>query len=157
MKDGLKTILVLASAVALLTSCAGFSGRYAVGERQGVMKSYSGNMKAIGAFLKTGQGSAADVASRARKMASGTGNLKGMFPMGTSSTDLPGKTRAKPEIWQKKAAFDKAADDMADYATKFANAAASGDKAAMGAAAGALGKQGCGGCHKNFRGPKPKA
>lgn len=156
MKITLKSIVLLAAAIGLLTSCAGFSARYAIGERQGVMKSYGGDMKAIGGFLKKGQGSAADVAARARKMAGSTDRLKGMFPKGTSSTDLPGKTRAKPAIWKKKAAFDQAADIMKVYAMRLAVAADSGDKKKIGAATGALGKRGCGGCHSDFRGPKPK-
>ncbi len=54
------------------------------------------------------------------------------------------------------AAFKQAADMMSVYALKVADAAGSGDKKAMGAAMGQLGKKGCGGCHKDFRGPKPK-
>ena len=54
------------------------------------------------------------------------------------------------------ASFKQAADIMSVYALKLADAAGSGDKKAMGAAMGQLGKKGCGGCHSDFRGPKPK-
>ena len=79
-----------------------------------------------------------------------------MFPKGTSSKDRPGQTRAKPNIWAKKAAFDQAADIFVVYADRLAAAAGTGDKKAVGAAMGQLGRRVCGGCHSNFRGPKPK-
>ena len=82
--------------------------------------------------------------------------MTALFPKGTSLKDMPGKTRAKPEIWTKMAAFDQAANIFAVYATRVADAAGSGDRKAIGAAMGQLGKRGCGGCHSDFRGPKPK-
>ncbi len=54
------------------------------------------------------------------------------------------------------AAFKQAASMMSVYALKVADAAGSGDKKAIGAAMGKLINQGCNGCHKGFRGPKPK-
>ncbi len=160
MKIGTKNIVILALAMGLLTSCAD-----PIQERKGLMRSNGGNMKAIGAFLKTGKGSAADVATRARKISANAEMMKGLFPAGTSSKDKPGQTRAKPSIWAKraihnqaedKAAFNNAAEIMSVYALKLAAAADTGDKKAIGAAMGQLGKSGCGGCHKFFRGPKPK-
>ena len=160
MNIGTKNIVILAVAMGLLASCA-----YPIQERKGLMRSNGGNLKAIGAFLKTGKGSASDVASRARKIAGTADMMKGLFPSGTSSKDKPGQTRAKPLIWAKRAthnqaedmaAFNNAADIMSVYALKLASAADSGDKKAIGAAMGQLGKNGCGGCHKFFRGPKPK-
>ncbi len=160
MKNGTKNIVILALAMGLLTSCAD-----PIQERKGLMRSNGGNMKAIGAYLKTGKGSAADVASRARKIADNANKIAGLFPAGTSLKDKPGQTRAKPAIWAKRAihnqaeemaAFKQAADIMSVYALKLADAAGSGDKKAMGAAMGQLGKKGCGGCHSDFRGPKPE-
>ncbi len=160
MKIGAKNIVILALAMGLLTSCAD-----PIQERKNLMRSNGGNMKAIGAFLKTGKGSAADVATRARKIADNAKQISSLFPAGTSLKDKPGQTRAKPGIWAKRAihnqaeemaAFKQAADIMSVYALKLADAAGSGDKKAIGAAMGQLGKKGCGGCHSDFRGPKPK-
>ena len=160
MKNGTKSIVILALAIGLLTSCAD-----PIQERKGLMRNNNANMKAIGAYLKTGKGSAADVASRARKVADNAKKIKGLFPAGTSLKDRPGQTRAKSGIWAKRAihnqaeemaAFKQAADIMGVYAMKLADAADSGDKKAIGAAMGQLGKRGCGGCHSDFRGPKPK-
>ena len=160
MKNGTKNIVILALAMGLLTACAD-----PIQERKGLMRDNGGNMKAIGAYLKTDKGSTADVASRARKIADNAKKIKGLFPEGTSLKDRPGQTRAKPAIWAKRAihnqaedmaAFNQAADIMGVYAMKLADAADSGDKKAIGAAMGQLGKRGCGGCHSDFRGPKPK-
>lgn len=165
MKYRLKSIVSLALAAGLLAACAGgLDGP--VQARKNLMRNNNGNVKAIGAFLKTGKGSTADVASRARMIAANARKIKGLFPKGTSSKDLPGQTRAKPAIWAKRsihnqaedmAAFKQAADMMGVYAMKLAEAADTGDKKAIGAALGQLGKRGCGGCHGDFRGPRPKS
>jgi cytochrome c556 len=128
----------------------------AIHARQDLMRNNISNVKAVGAFLKTGKGSTADVAARARKVAANAEMINGLFPKGTSLKDRPGETRAQPGIWAKPAAFAQAADIMAVYENKLADAADSGDKKAIGAALGQLGKRGCGGCHNDFRGPKPK-
>lgn len=156
MNYGFKITIMSLAAVMLLASCETMMSMDPVSSRKGMMKGFGGNMKAMGGFLKTGKGSAADVESRARRMAGSADQIKKLFPKGTSSKDMPGKTRAKPAIWAKKAAFDQAADMMAVYASRMADAAAKGDKKAMGAAMANLGKRGCGGCHSDFRGPKPK-
>ena len=48
MNIGTKNIVILAVAMGLLASCAD-----PIQERKGLMRSNGGNMKAIGAFLKT--------------------------------------------------------------------------------------------------------
>ncbi len=167
MKYWSKSIVLLAVALGLLASCAELGMDDPIKARKNLMRDNNSNLKAIGAFLKTGKGSTADVASRARHIADNAKKIKGLFPKGTSSKDRPGQTRAKPRIWAKKpppvhnqaeemAAFKQAAEIMGVYAMRLADAADSGDKKAIGAALGKLGKSGCGGCHKGFRGPKPK-
>jgi len=49
-----------------------------------------------------------------------------------------------------------AAGVLAAESTKLAAAAKAGDKDAIAKAAGDVGKLGCGGCHKTYRGDKPK-
>ena len=106
MKISLSKIVLAAAMIGLLGSCAEMMGsKDPISQRRDAMKSYGGNMKAIGAFVKTGKGSASDVAARARRMAASAGGMKDLFPKGTSLKDMPGKTRAKPEIWTKMARF----------------------------------------------------
>lgn len=64
-----------------------------------------------------------------------------------------GKTDSKPDIWQDWDKFVAAAKKMGEESGKLADAAQSGDMAAIGAQVKALGKS-CGGCHKPFRKPK---
>ena len=165
MKYGMKSFVLVALAIALLTSCAGMYSGDPIKARKNLMRDNDSNLKAISAFLKEDKGSAADVASRARKVAANAKQIKSLFPKGTSLKDRPGQTRAKPGIWAKRAihnqaedmaAFKQAADIMAVYALKLADAAGSGDKKAIGAAMGQLGNRGCNGCHSDFRGPEPK-
>lgn len=125
-------------------------------ERSKLMKGLGGNMKAIGAFLKKGEGSAADVGKRARQIAAMAARIPDLYPKGTSMNDGVGKTRAKPEIWTQRVAFEAASAKLSELAWNMSAAAATGNKGAIGKAMGPMGKVGCGGCHKVFRGPKIK-
>ena len=165
MQHRIRNLLLATMALGLLGSCAGMGMNDPIQARKDLMRANGANLKAIGAYLKSGKGSASDVAARARKVAASGGQMKSLFPKGTSSKDMPGKTRAKPAIWAKSsrhnqaeemASFKLAADIMTAYANQVATAAGSGNKGAIGAAMGKLGKSGCDGCHKDFRGPKPK-
>jgi len=77
-----------------------------------------------------------------------------LFPKGTSLNDDAGKTRAKPDIWRNWSGFKARAATLKAEATKLSQAAKSGDKTAIATAFGSLGKNGCGGCHRQFRGPR---
>ncbi len=75
--------------------------------------------------------------------------VTGLFLDGTSKADRPGKTVAKPEIWQDRAKFETAFDNWRTAVAALANVAGDGQPA-LAAAVGDLGKA-CGGCHKPFR------
>ena len=125
--------------------------------RQKAMRSFGGNMKAIGGFIKAGKGSAADVEKRLMAMAATAPKIPNFFPKGSDSETLGlKKSGARPEIWTKWDDFKKASDNMAVQARKFAAVIKTGDKAAMGKAMGAFGKSACGTCHRPFRKKRPK-
>ena len=126
----------------------------AIKARQGLMKNNGKNFGVIAGFVKKGKGTAAAAASSARKIASNVSLVVDLFPKGTSMTDSVAKNRAKPEIWQDRAKFVAAAANLVKLAWDLSLAAETGDKGAMGKAMGAMGKNGCTGCHKLFRGPK---
>jgi len=75
--------------------------------------------------------------------------LKAVFPAGTGR-DAVAKTRAKPEVWSKRAEFDAAADKLVAESAKLIDAAKTGNidtfRAQFKVYVGA-----CGGCHE---GPK---
>lgn len=88
------------------------------------------------------------VRASAEQLASLAPQASGWFPAGTGP-DV-GKTRAKPEIWQERADFDRRMADFNTAAKAFQAAAAGGDFAAIGDAHAALGKT-CSACHDRFR------
>jgi cytochrome c556 len=119
--------------------------------RQEAMKGFGGNMKAINEFVEKGAGTPEDVAAKAGAIEEGSKQIVALFPAGTGMDDGVGKTGAKKEIWDKPDDFKAAADNMGMLAGKLKEAAATGDKQQIADAFGALGKNGCGGCHQTFR------
>ena len=145
---GAMTVLAIAAMPSLLSAQ---DPAAVLKERQETMKQLGGNMKAINDFVEAGTGSAEDVATRAASIREIAGKIPTLFPEGTSMDDGIGKTGAKPAIWSDWSGFQAAAKKMGEEAGKLAEVAAAGDRDAIGAQFGALGKDGCGGCHQTFR------
>jgi cytochrome c556 len=80
-----------------------------------------------------------------------TATLKQLFPKGTAKGETSEKSAALPAIWEKWSDFEQAAQRFQQESAKFAEVAQGGDMAAIAQQLGALGKQGCGGCHQDFR------
>lgn len=123
-----------------------------VKKRQETMKQLGGHMKAIKTFIEGGEGSAADVAERAAAINAVAGRIPSLFPEGTGMDEVKDpKTGAKPEIWLDWEKFNAAAKGLEERSAALKTAAADGDRGAIGAAFGEMGKNGCGACHKPFR------
>jgi cytochrome c556 len=120
-------------------------------ERQDLMKGQGKEAKVIADFLESGTGTTEDVAKNAAAIKQSSSKIVELFPAGTGINDGVGKTGAKPEIWQDPDGFKAAADKLGELAGAVEEAAAGGDKEKIAAAFGALGKEGCGGCHTRFR------
>jgi cytochrome c556 len=120
-------------------------------ERVALMKSISKANKTVTGYGKSGKGEPAAVKAAAAQVAADAMKFAMLFPKGTSSDDMKGKTRAKPDIWAKWGDFEKANMALVNAAKKVASA----DMGGLKAAAADVSKA-CGGCHKPFRGPKPK-
>jgi cytochrome c556 len=122
--------------------------------RKAFMDANGAHITMIAAVVK-GEVSFGDVATNAQALAAQgkllTANLKQLFPEGTAKGETPEKSTALPVIWEKWGDFEQAAQKFEEESAKFAEVAQGGDQAAIGAALGALGKQGCGGCHETFR------
>lgn len=158
LKSGLFAILAVAVVVASVPADAQ-SGKNPIKIRQMAMKQNSGNLKGVFGFLKGGKraGNADTVALRAQALAAFGEQIPGMFPKGTGMDDVGLKVSgAKSEVWSKPGDFRAAAANLSALARKLVAAAETGDKKQIAAAAGAVGKQGCGGCHKIFRMKRPK-
>ena len=132
-------------------------GSAAIKDRRALMKTISKNFKPIKAYVKSGKGSAADVAKHAKAINAATDQFLALFPKGSGRGDYSAKeTRALPKIWMDWNGFKKANQVLADESAKLASIAASGNKQAIAKQYAAVGKLGCGGCHKPFRGKKVK-
>ena len=152
MKKILLGVCAAAVAGALALPVLAETPAEAVKLRQETMKKMGGHMKAIKGFAMDGQGTAEDVAMRAGEITKIAATIPSLFPTGTSLDEVKDpKTGAKPDIWLERTKFEKAAANLAVQSKALAAAAAGGDKEAITAAFGNLGKNGCGNCHKPFR------
>lgn len=176
MKNLLK-ISVVAALAGVVMVAAPLDAAYAqsastvIKQRQSVMKEFSMHVKAVRKFVKgvpaglTGKklkraksrlGTALDMELRASALAGQSKRLMRFFPKGTSAADGVGKTRSKAVIWAKWSEFEAAAATFGTLAGGLEKAAATGDTGKIKAALAAMGKKGCGGCHKTFRAKKKK-
>jgi cytochrome c556 len=142
----------LAASVLLAGSIAGIAqDKLAqVKTRQDFMKAQGADVKTIVGFSK-GQGdqpaalkAVDDLIARAPKIAT-------LFPAGTSATDFPGKTAAKPEIWTDWDKVKMIPASLENEEQNLKKAIQGGDPKAVGAAIGAMNKNGCGACHGTYR------
>lgn len=155
MKNLWKHSIAAGLAIAVLSAGMTTTPAFAddVKDRKAAMKSISKANKALVAYSK-GKGSKQAALAAAKEIAAVGKALPGMFPKG-SGEGYGKTTRAKPEIWADWAKFTKANDAMIAAANKVASVSQLGTASTSMEVAGGIGKT-CGGCHKPFRGPKPK-
>jgi cytochrome c556 len=118
--------------------------------RRDTMKRQGNDLKAISDYAK-GEADQAAAQKAADDLLALNGKIVGLFPSGTSMADFPGKTGAKPEIWQQFDKFKTIPAALKVQEQKLDDAVKSGDKAAVGAQVAATGKEGCGACHTPYR------
>ncbi|MEZ5825219.1 MAG: cytochrome c [Geminicoccaceae bacterium] len=118
-----------------------------VAYRKAVMKSLGAHMGALKSILTDQTQLIDQVGLHAHAIGETAKLMPSMFPEG--SMDPP--TEALPVIWENPEGFQAAIDKLAETATALAETARGGDAQATLAAFGAMGKQGCGGCHGEFR------
>lgn len=128
----------------------------AVKERQEAMKAVGGNMKIIASFVKESKGTADEAAAAAMKVGEIAAAIPQVFKVKATleEMDAVGKNRGKPNIWSDWDGFLARGKVLEEESAKMAAAIKSGDAAAIQSQFGAFGKEGCGGCHKDYRGPK---
>lgn len=150
--------LVLAAMGGALSACSGAASGDAkpTGEVPAAIKERHDNFEAIGKAFKSVRGELEKgtpdftlIAANAGDINARAGKITGHFPAGTSVDDGY-KTEALATIWTKPEEFKVAAQKLVDESAKLASIAGSGDKAAVGAQAMAMGGT-CKGCHDQFR------
>ena len=122
--------------------------------RIATMKSQGKDMAGIKAYiddkadLASAQAAGADLVTQVAK-------IPDLFPKGTGMTQFPGKSYAKDAVWTDWDKFLAQAKTANDKAVALNAALKGGDKAAITAAFGDMGKNGCGACHETYREKKP--
>lgn len=145
-----KVLIGTATALAVISGATiASAGEDEIKYRKAVMKAVGGHMGAIATILKTNAGDPKDLAAHANAMVSLAKISANAFP--ENSGPLDGKTEALPAVWDKPDEFKKVTAAFIAEAEKVAAAAKTGDKGAVGAALGGLGKNGCKACHDGFR------
>jgi cytochrome c556 len=118
-----------------------------IDERQDVMKANGDAMKALSAIAKNeAPFDPAVVQESGDTIAAGLTEAKDLFPEGSADGD----TRAKPEIWDDKADFDRRLDETVAAAQTLAGVT---EQADFMPALAELGN-GCKGCHDQYQRPK---
>jgi cytochrome c556 len=140
-------IAVVVGFVAMLFSAQVFAQADFVEKRQKAMKGNSEAAKAIKSAAESKD--YATVELKAKDIMGTAEKIPSLFPKGSDV----GKTKAKPEIWEKPADFSKAAKNLAKASGELADAAKAGDDAAVTAKTKAV-ADACASCHKNFRAEK---
>ena len=149
--------IALAGASTLLAPAAAQDKAAAVDQRIALMKQNGQKIFGVVAgYVRQNRGTPQDVAAAAAETAEVGKKLPGLFVAGTSTADMPGKTRAKPEIWQDKAKFDTLARTLTERAEALEAAAKTGDKEKIGQAFAALNRDACTACHNAFRAPEQR-
>ncbi|HTQ35336.1 MAG TPA: cytochrome c [Stellaceae bacterium] len=126
----------------------------AVEKRQATMKRMGGDLKAIEAYGK-GDGDESKALAGAQDIIATQKTLAELFPKGTGSDAVPGKSYANPKLW---ADWDKFLSDnkLAEQkAEALLTTVKGGDKTAIAAAPADMWNNGCQVCHKSFREKKP--
>ena len=123
----------------------------AVKARQAIMQLYAFNLGTLGGMAK---GSVPYDAAAAQTAAdnflkAATMDQSAMWPEGTDSGSMPGKSRAKAEIWANFPDVAEKGKKLAMAATAMSEAAGK-DLDSLKGAIGAIGAS-CGGCHKPYR------
>src|SRR4051795_10730206 len=138
------------AAVALTATAAIAADKDAKGVvavRQNVMDANAGHVTAIKVILTEPPDRIGLVPAQAQAIADAAAAVPELFPKGS---DQP-PSNALPAVWEKPDEFRAAAQKAQELAQKLAETARGGDVKATLAAFGALGKDGCGGCHETFR------
>jgi cytochrome c556 len=134
-------------ALTLAVSSQVFAQADVIEKRQAAMKNNAANAKAIKAAVETKD--YATVEAKAKDIMGTADRIVSLFPKGSTE----GKTKAKPEIWEKPDEFAKNAKALNKAAGELVSAAKTGNDADVGVKVKALGEA-CNTCHKEFRAEK---
>ncbi|MEW6330620.1 MAG: cytochrome c [Pseudomonadota bacterium] len=114
--------------------------------RQNVMKAVGGHTSAAGAIVQGKVEYKSDLLEHARSLQALTRNIPALFQ---KDSDF-GDTKARDEVWSKRADFEKRANDTKAKVEVFAKAVQSSNQQTIAASFKDVGES-CKACHKDFR------
>jgi cytochrome c556 len=119
--------------------------------RQAYMRANGAHIAMIGAVAKGEISWTDELVDHAHALHEQSQHLLRLFPEGSGKGATDVESVALPAIWEKWGEFEQAAQRFEQESAKLLEVAEAGDMAALGQQLGALGKDGCGGCHETFR------
>jgi cytochrome c556 len=140
--------LVGAFGAALLVGSAVLAHEGAAGvvkQRMDEMEHVGRVVKRINERLKSRRG-LADIARDAEEIRASAARIPSLFPPAVRD----GHSEARPTVWERWPEFEAASQNVAEEAAKLADAARSGEEAAIAAQFRSM-TQACSGCHDVFR------
>jgi len=121
--------------------------------RQAVMDGMADDVKAIKLYLQGNSQRAAAITASQDLQAKAL-IVPTLFPKGSDSGALPGKSAAKPEIWDNPDDFQQLEAALKDNSKALSKAIDGGDPTTEVSALRSLGRDACGACHQTYRGSK---
>lgn len=123
----------------------------AVSARQAAMKQEGPNLRAISDYANDKGTDQATAIAKTQELLALSDKLIALWPAGTSSKDMPGKSNAKPEIWTELDKFKAIYAGQKKAEEELLAAVQKGDKPAVQAAVANIGKGSCSACHGTYR------
>ena len=122
----------------------------AVNTRQATMRQEGPTLRTILDYANDKGADQATALAKAQELLAAADKLPGLFLPGTSSTEMPGKSNAKPEVWQEADKFKTLYANQKSSEQKLLEAVQRGDKPAVQSAVSEIGKN-CSACHGAYR------
>ncbi|HLJ19548.1 MAG TPA: cytochrome c [Stellaceae bacterium] len=122
-----------------------------VSARQAAMKLEGPDLRAISDYANDKGTDQATAIAKTQELLALSDKLMGLWPAGTSSKDMPGKSNAKPEIWTDMEKFQALYAGQKKGEQDLLAAVQKGDKPAVQAAIANIGKGSCSTCHGTYR------
>ncbi|HWN54966.1 MAG TPA: cytochrome c [Verrucomicrobiae bacterium] len=152
-----RSLVLIPLVAATLAACTTAAPQRMVGtddvvfDRQRIMKVQGAMWTDIQNKFKAGNVEA--IAPNAEVIAITALQIPTLFPEGS----LTEKSKAKPELWQRRDEFDKAAKNLAVWSERLRDASKAKDEKAVADIMKDYGRVGCGSCHTPFRQPPPRS
>jgi cytochrome c556 len=141
------TTVILASSAAVWAQ----DKEAVVAARQATMKQEGPSLRTVSDYANDKGTDQATAIAKTQELLALSDKLMGLWPAGTSSKDMPGKSNAKPEIWTDLEKFKALYAGQKKGEEELLAAVQKGDKAAVQAAIANIGKNSCSACHGTYR------